>query len=70
MADLSAALLVRDWAGDDALSHLLTSQAAGSGAGRRALRVDLDDVADLLEDQGGGWIDLETGCAGLRNYST
>ncbi|MGH3191349.1 MAG: UPF0158 family protein [Streptosporangiaceae bacterium] len=60
-----AALLERDWEGDDVLAGQFDA-LLGSGAMRdlRPLRVDLDELAGILEGDpmyGGGRVDLATG---------
>jgi hypothetical protein len=58
---LSQALTVRAWPGDAELAELLTGARTGADTGRDRISVDLDDLADLCQDQGGGWIDLRSG---------
>jgi hypothetical protein len=60
---LLSALHQRAWPGDAVLVELVTATASGAVTGRRRLTVDLDMIGDLLCDEGGGYIDLETGAA-------
>lgn len=58
---LVAALRDREWPGDAELIAQLTATASGAGPGRRPIAVDLDQLADVLGDQRGGYLDLSTG---------
>lgn len=58
---LIAALSHRNWPGDAELIAQLTAAASGAGTGRQAIAVDLDQLADILGDQRGGYLDLSTG---------
>lgn len=64
-AECETALRTRDWQGDEELADQL-SAALGHGPTPmlRPLKIDLEEVAELLEGdptEGGGWIDLDTG---------
>jgi len=58
---LIAALDDRAWSGDDVLGELITAVVQGGATGRRRLTVDLDMLADSLNQQDGGYLDLTTG---------
>jgi hypothetical protein len=62
---LAGQLDERGWDGDAELAALLRADPVGAAPGKRALSVELDEVADLLQGDPelsyGGYIDLETG---------
>jgi hypothetical protein len=62
---LAGELDERGWDGDAELAKLLRADPLGAAPGQRALSVELDEVADLLQGDPelseGGYIDLETG---------
>jgi hypothetical protein len=62
---LAGELDERGWDGDAELATLLRADPLGAAPGQRALPVELDEVADLLQGDpelsNGGYIDLETG---------
>lgn len=60
---LLIALRHRSWPGDAVLVELVSATASGEVTGRRRRKVDLDMIGDLLCDEGGGYIDLQTGAA-------
>lgn len=64
---LVESLRAREYDGDDVLAEQLIAATAGPPTGRRAVPVDLDMLADLLEgdpsDDSGGYLDLATGRA-------
>lgn len=63
--ECETALRTRDWAGDEDLAdQLATALGHGPTPMLRPLRLELDEVSDLLEgdpSEGGGLIDLATG---------
>jgi len=62
---LSAALRERRWVGDQELAEEIDAALVGRGTGRRAVPVDLSELADSLEGglsgDAGGLLDLVTG---------
>ena len=59
--ELIVLLRTRDWDGDQLLADLLSSATDADPTGRTALKIDLDALADVRSDEGGGWLDLARG---------
>jgi hypothetical protein len=59
--NLAAEVRARAWTGDLELAEQLEALQADRPTGKQLLAVALEDLADLLDGEEGGWLDLESG---------